>query len=472
MLGTMRHFDLAVIGSGSGDSLVDHRFRDWNVALTDDLAVGFGGTCLNVGCIPSKMFVYTADLAAASRGADAFGLEQQTTAVHWRQIRQRVFDRIDRLSAESLRHRREGRSNVTLFEGEARFSGPNTLQVGGGAETISADRFVIAAGSRPIVPTIPGLTESGFLTNETVMRIDELPRRLVILGAGAIAAEFAHVFSSLGVQITVIARSEGMLRKEDGDVSRMFTEAARSKWDLREMRQVTRVERDGEDVRAHLRGPDGDETVVGNALLVAVGRRSNSDRLNLAAADVAVHPDGRVAVDCHQRTSASHIFALGDVSSAYQLKHVANHEARVVAHNLLHPDEPEAADHRFVPHAVFTSPQIASVGLTEQGARDADVPFIVGRCDFSAIAYGWAMNDPEGFAKVLADPHTGLLLGAHVIGPEASVLVQPLIQAMSLGQDARSVARGQYWIHPAMSELVENALLALDFPPRPQPGGK
>jgi mycothione reductase len=177
-------------------------------------------------------------------------------------------------------------------------------------------------------------------------------------------------------------------------------------------------------------------------------------------------------VDCHQRTSASHIFALGDVSSAYQLKHVANHEARVVAHNLLHPDEPEAADHRFVPHAVFTSPQIASVGFTEQGARDADVPFIVGRCDFSAIAYGWAMNDPEGFAKVLADPHTGLLLGAHVIGPEASVLVQPLIQAMSLGQDARSVARGQYWIHPAMSELVENALLALDFAPRPQPGGK
>ncbi|WP_194892427.1 mycothione reductase [Catenulispora pinisilvae] len=459
----MRHFDLIVIGSGSGDAVISGRPRDWKAALVDDAAVGFGGTCLNVGCIPSKMFVYTADLAEAAGGAGAFGLDLPTPAVRWQDIRKWVFDRIDRHSADGLHHRRTGGPSLTLFEGRARFTGPKTLLVADG-ETISADRFVIAAGSRPIVPDVPGLTDAGFLTNETVMRIDKLPERLVILGAGAIAAEFAHVFSALGVHITVIARSGGMLTREDGDVSRLFTDIARRKWDLREQREATRVERDGAVVRVHLTGPSGAEVVEGDELLVAVGRRSNADRLDLSATGVATHPDGRIAVDRRQRTNVPGIFALGDVSSRYQLKHVANHEARVVAHNLVHPDQPIEADHRFVPHAVFTAPQIASVGLTEQGARAGGVPYVVGRRDYAGIAYGWAMNDPEGFAKILADPQTGRLLGAHIIGPQASALIQPLIQAMSLGQDAATVARGQYWIHPAMSELVENALL--DLPPR------
>ena len=456
----MRHFDLVVIGSGSGDSVVAGRPREWKVALVDDAAVGFGGTCLNVGCIPTKMFVYTADLAEMAGEAKAFGLDVPAPAVRWQDIRRRVFDRVDRHSAEGLHRRRAGGPDLVLFEGEARFTGPKTLRVVGG-ETISADRFVIAAGSRPIVPDVPGLADAGFLTNETVMRFDKLPERMVILGAGAIAAEFAHVFSALGVHITVIARSGGMLIREDGDVSQLFSDLARRKWDLRERRQATRVERDGATVRVHLRGPGGAEVVEGDELLVAVGRRSNADRLNLSAAGVATHPDGRIEVDRRQRTNAPGIFALGDVSSEYQLKHVANHEARVVAHNLARPDLPIEADHRFVPHAVFTSPQIASVGLTEQRARADGVPYVVGRRDYAGIAYGWAMNDPEGFAKILADPRTGRLLGAHIIGPQASVLIQPLIQAMSLGQDALSVARGQYWIHPAMSELVENALLDL-----------
>ena len=456
----MRHFDLIVIGSGSGDAVISGRPRDWKAALVDDAAVGFGGTCLNVGCIPSKMFVYTADLAEAAGGAGAFGLELPTPAVRWQDIRKRVFDRIDRHSADGLHHRRTGGPSLTLFEGRARFTGPKTLLVAGG-ETISADRFVIAAGSRPIVPDVPGLADAGFLTNETVMRVDKLPERLLILGAGAIAAEFAHVFSALGVHITVIARSGGMLTREDGDVSRLFTDIARRKWDLSEQREATRVERDGAVVRVHLTGPGGGEVVEGDELLVAVGRRSNADRLDLPATGVATHSDGRIAVDGRQRTNVPGIFALGDVSSRYQLKHVANHEARVVAHNLKHPDQPIEADHRFVPHAVFTAPQIASVGLTEQGARTDGVPYAVGRRDYAGIAYGWAMNDPEGFAKILADPQTGRLLGAHIIGPQASTLIQPLIQAMSLGQDAATVARGQYWIHPAMSELVENALLDL-----------
>jgi mycothione reductase len=194
---------------------------------------------------------------------------------------------------------------------------------------------------------------------------------------------------------------------------------------------------------------------------VAVGRRPNTDLLDVAASGIAVGPTGYVEVDEYQRTNVDGVYALGDISSEYKLKHVANHEAKIVRYNLAHPDAPKAADHRFVPHAVFSSPQIASVGLTEAQAQALGLRFVTSEQEYAGIAYGWAMEDTSGFAKLIADPATGQLLGAHIIGPQAPTVIQPLIQAMSFGLDARSMARGQYWIHPAMPELVENALLNL-----------
>jgi mycothione reductase len=199
-------------------------------------------------------------------------------------------------------------------------------------------------------------------------------------------------------------------------------------------------------------------------LLIATGRKPNSDLLDVAATDVTTMDSGHVVVDDHQETVVEGIYALGDLSSPHELKHVANHEARVVQHNLLHPDERITADHRFVPHAVFTHPQVASVGLTEQKARALGVSYVVSKQDYAGIAYGWAMEDTTGFAKLLADPATGQLLGAHIIGPQASSVIQPLVQAMSFGLGVRDMAHKQYWIHPALTEVVENALLALDFP--------
>jgi mycothione reductase len=298
-------------------------------------------------------------------------------------------------------------------------------------------------------------------TNENVMRLADLPRRMVVLGSGFVATEFAHVFSSFGVQVTLVARYDRLLRGEDEAISARFTDLARDRWDVRLNRKAVRAERAGGLVRLHLEGPLGADVVEGEVLLVAVGRRPNSDLLNLAATEVVTHADGRVVVDGTQRTSVEGIYALGDISSRFQLKHVANHEARVVRHNLLHPDAPREADHRFVPHAVFTAPQIASVGITEQEARARDVRYVTSTQEYAGIAYGWAMEDTTGFAKLLADPATGQLLGAHIIGPQAPTLIQPLVQAMSFGLDARSMADGQYWIHPAMPELVENALLNL-----------
>ncbi|MCP2260766.1 mycothione reductase [Streptoalloteichus tenebrarius] len=458
----MRHFDLVIIGTGSGNSILDPRFDDWNVAIVEKGV--FGGTCLNVGCIPTKMFVHTADLANAPAAGARLGVDARLTGVRWPEVRDRIFGRIDPIAEGGRRYRAEECANVTVYAGEGRFVGSKRLAVSTGSgedEVITADRFVLAAGSRPIVPDVVGIEQVGFHTNEDVMRLAELPRRMVILGSGFVATEFAHVFGSFGVDVTLVARSDLLLRGQDLDVATRFTELAERRWDVRRNRKAVRAERDGDVTRLHLEGPDGAEVVEGEALLVAVGRRPNSDLLNLGATGVTTHPDGRVVVDCHQRTEVDGIYALGDLSSPYQLKHVANHEARVVQHNLLHPDAPVSTDHRFVPHAVFSSPQVASVGLTEQQARARGVRYVTATQQYAGIAYGWAMEDTTGFCKLLADPADGRLLGAHIIGPQAPTLIQPLVQAMHFGLDARSMARGQYWIHPSMPELVENALLNL-----------
>jgi mycothione reductase len=454
----VRHFDLVIIGTGSGNSIADERFAGWDIAIVEKGV--FGGTCLNVGCIPTKMFVHTADLAAAPAAGAPLGVDAHLDGVRWADVRDRIFGRIDPIAEGGRRWRAEENANVTVYAGTARFVGPKQLDTGTG-EVITADRFVLAAGSRPVVPEVADIDSVGYHTSDTVMRLESLPSSLTILGSGFVAAEFAHVFSSFGVAVTVIARSDLLLRHEDREIATRFTSVAASKWDVRLGRKAVRAERVDGQVRLHLEGPAGAEVVTSDELLVAVGRTPNSDLLDLAATGVAVHPDGRVVVDEHQRTSVEGIYALGDVSSEYQLKHVANHEARVVQHNLLNPSSPITSDHRYVPAAVFSSPQVASVGLTEEQAVERGIRYVSGSQAYASIAYGWAMEDTTGFAKVLADPDSGQILGAHIIGPQASSVIQPIIQAMSFGLDARTMARGQYWIHPGMPEVVENALLNL-----------
>jgi mycothione reductase len=215
-------------------------------------------------------------------------------------------------------------------------------------------------------------------------------------------------------------------------------------------------------VRVRTQGAAGSYVVEAERILFATGRMPNGDTLNPAAGGVELDQRGYLRVDAHQRTTAQGVWALGDICSPWMLKHVANHEARVVQHNLLHPDDLVAADHRYVPRAAFTNPQVAWVGLTEQQCQQRGLRYAVGVRDYGGVAYGWALEEGgDHFAKVIADPATGQLLGAHIIGPQAAVLLQPLVQAMSFGVGAREMARSQYWIHPALTELVENALLEL-----------
>ncbi|MFD4366565.1 mycothione reductase [Rhodococcus sp. NPDC058521] len=456
----MTHYDLAIIGTGSGNSLPDERFADKKIAILEEGT--FGGTCLNVGCIPTKMFVYAAEVANAITHSGKYGIDATLDGVRWPDVVKRVFGRIDPIAAGGEDYRTNGSPNTTVYPGHARFVGPRTIDTGTG-EVITADQVVIAAGSRPIVPD--SVLENGarYYTNENVMRLPKMPKHLVILGSGFVAAEFAHVFGALGSKVSVIARGEHLLRHLDASVSERFTDLALGKWDVRLESGLKAVHDAGDGVRVQL--VDG-TTIDADALLVATGRRPNGDLLDVAETGVELDDEGYVVVDEFQRTTAEGIFALGDVSSHQQLKHVANHEARIVQHNLLHDawkdtSQLRESDHHFIPAAVFTDPQIAHVGMTENEARTQGFDITVKIQAYGDVAYGWAMEDDEGFCKVIAERGTGRLLGAHVIGAQAPTVIQPLIQAMSLGTDAMTMARGQYWIHPGLPEVVENALLGL-----------
>jgi mycothione reductase len=458
----MESYDIAIIGTGSGNSVLDERFAGKRVAICEHGS--FGGTCLNVGCIPTKMFVYAAEVATTIRDAARFGIDAHIDRIRWDDIVSRVFGRIDPISLGGEDFRRSA-PNIDMYDRHTRFGpvqsdGRYLLHTDAGEE-FTAEKVVIAAGSRPVVPSAILASGVSYHTSDTIMRIPELPEHIAIVGSGYVAAEFAHIFSALGVRVTLVARGSTMLRHSDDTIGERFTRIAAAKWELRTHRSVARAADRGSGVALEL---DDGSTLNADLLLVATGRLSNGDLLDAEQAGVDVE-DGRVVVDEYQRTSARGVFALGDVSSPYQLKHVANHEARVVQHNLLHDwddtDSMVMTDHRFVPAAVFTDPQLAAVGLTENQARARGFEISVAIQDYGDVAYGWAMEDTTGIVKLIAERNTGCLLGAHIMGPQASSIIQPLILAMRSGMTAQEMARGQYWIHPALPEVVENALLAL-----------
>lgn len=455
----MTHFSLVIIGSGSGNILVPQDSAQGPVALIESGA--FGGTCLNRGCIPSKMLVHTADVADQVRRAPEFGIEAALTGVDWPAIRDRVFNKTDAISAKGRRFRAES-GHVTLIEGRARFTGPHELAINDGSR-ITADQIVLATGARPVIP--PSIASSGvsYQTSETVMRLDRLPASMIIVGGGFIAVEFAHLFSGLGVNVSVVNRADSLLETLDPEISGRFTKLASKRWDLRLSAMVTGARQRGSQIELDLTsGPP----VTGELLLVAAGRVADTADLDLDRAGVRLREDGRIWVDKYGRTTAEGIWSLGDASTPYPLKHVANAEARTLAHNLACPDDLRPYPHDWVPAAVFTDPEIATVGAREQDLSP-ERRYVSAVREYAHVAYGWALQDHSGFCKIYADAATGTLLGAHIMGSQASLLIQPLVQAAAAGQRLDDLARAQYWIHPALTEVVENALLELPLSRHP-----
>jgi mycothione reductase len=451
----MPHHDLVVIGTGSGNSVVDDGFADLDVAIVEEES-RFGGTCLNVGCIPTKMLAHTAEVVDAVRASGRFGVDAQLHGLDWPAVRDRVFGRLDPIARDG----RQGRIDtpwITVHTGHARFTGPRTLAVDGpaGTTTVSGDQIVVAAGSRPLVPS--PVTESGlpYETSDTIMRLDRVPETLAILGGGYIAAELAHVFAAAGARIVMIEKLGTLLGPQDETVSTEFTTLARQRYELRLGREVTGVSGRPGALRIEL---DDDTVVEAYALLVAVGRVPNGDRMDLDAGGVDVDDHGLVVVDEHQRTSADGVWALGDVCTGTPLKHVANRAADVVRHNLRHPGDLRSTRPDLVPSAVFASPQIGQIGATEQELREAGTPYRAGLARYGDVAYGWAMQDTSGFCKVLVDPDAAVL-GAHIMGPQAATLIHPLVIAATLGITAATLVEQPYWIHPALTEVVQRALI-------------
>lgn len=284
-------YDLVIVGAGSGNMLPAEEFAGWRIAVVE--ADRFGGTCLNRGCIPSKMLVHTADVARTVREAGRFGIRAGWKGADWPAIRDRVFGRIDPLHERAVAHRRAG--GIDVFPGEARFAGPKILRVGD--DELRADRFVLAVGSRPGIPPVAGLAEVPYLTCDTVMRLDKLPKSMVVLGGGYIAAEMSHIFGSLGTKITIVVRGEHMLSRHDADVRARFTERYGERFDLRLSSAVEKVSATRRGIRADLVTPPGAEPVEAEVLLVATGRVPNSDRLDVAAAGIEVDAHGHVRTD-------------------------------------------------------------------------------------------------------------------------------------------------------------------------------
>jgi len=453
-------YDLVVIGTGSANTILDERFETWRIAIVERDV--FGGTCLNRGCIPSKMLIYPADVIMETRRLEALGVDVSVDRIRWPDMRDRIFGRIDAIAAGGEDYRRS-QAHIDVISGDGRFTGHKQLSVtapDGTVTEVRGDRFLLAAGARATLPDIPGLEEVGVHTSDTIMRIDEVPPRLGIIGGGFIAVEQAHLWEAFGSEVNMFVRRRTLLAEEDVDISERISQVSGERFDMHYGTQVVSVERSATGILVSTVAADGSAgTTEVDQLLVATGRTPNGDQLSVEATGVELDGSGLVITDDHLRCGVEGIYALGDIRTKEQLKHLANHEARVVQHNLLHPSELIAIDERAVPHAVFGSPQIASVGLTQQALEHSGMDFVIGRRDFGGVAYGWAMEDTEGFVKVLVDPVTRTLLGAHVIGYQAAILIQPLVQAMVFQQTVDAVASHQMWPHPALSEVIENALL-------------
>ena len=449
----MPHHDLLIIGAGSGNTIIGPEHDHLDIAIAEPAE--FGGTCMNRGCIPSKMLIYAADLALNAENARELGVNSSLSNVDWTGIQERIFGRIDPIAEAGLQYRKS-LENVTVYRDKANFLSDKTLGISG--NEVTADQIVISAGANPVVPEFKGLSDTPFHTSDSIMRITSLPKRLVIIGGGFIAIEMAHIFGAFGSEVIIILRGEEFLSEADCSIRERITEIYSDRFTVYFSEEIEHVSYNEEFVIELKKGG----TLAADQLLIATGRAPNTEFLDPQKGGIECDNDGYVLTDEYLRTSSEGVWALGDVTNPLQLKHTANAEAKVVAHNLLNSDNLIKIDRSVIPKAVFGNPQIATVGFTEDELLQKNIPYSKSIRSYSDTAFGWAMEDEQGFVKLLTDPSSQLLLGAHIIGYQASILIQQLVTAMSLSITVEELAKNQLYIHPALTEVVEQALLGFE----------
>ncbi len=446
----MQRFDLVVLGSGNAAAFLDEQFADWSIALVDcEAAFGSGVRAWN--CSPSQL------VALAAESQPAVGGEGD-----WTQLRERVLGYQEQVS-DKAQQRLAKLANLTRLSGAARFVGPHHLTVGN--DTIAADQIVIAVGSRPkLLPEVVS-EEAVDLVYDTssIVELAELPRRLVILGGGASGCEYAQVFASLGSEVTILESEQRLLPSEDAAVAGHVTDEMARLAQVRLNQRILTIEGDGNE-GLHIVATDRNQVdydYLADAVLVAAGRERNSDQLELAVAGVKTDAEARIAVDACQRTSVPHIWAVGDVTNSRPLGHFTAAETRALRHNLLHPHTPIEVSHRDVPRVTYCRPTVAKVGVSQAELDGYGASYLLGESDVAAVASDLSAPEQRHVVKLLADPEHLQLLGAHVVGPQAAVLIQLLSQAMAFSQSAPDIVHGQHWVRPGVSEAIEAALLDL-----------
>jgi mycothione reductase len=462
----VKAYDVIVIGSGSGGAIVDS-------ALYSGLSVGWvdrgplGGTCANVGCIPSKILIFPADRVMEIREARKLGVDAEIREVDFGAI----MARMRRMVSQSRNEMRQGLHsvpNLDFYEVEGHFVKNGDLErpqrtLAVGDQLISARHVFIVSGARPWIPPIEGLDEVPYLTNETVLDLKERPQSLAIIGGGYISAEYAHFFSAMGTQVTVMQRRDHLVPDEEPEISDLLEKKLSERMEVYTNTEVVEVRESDTGITVIGKDLYDDQAieVVAEQVLVAAGRRSNADLLQVENAGIETDEEGYIRVNEYLETNVENVWALGDATGKHMFKHVANREASIAWHNFAH-DHKAAMDYRAVPHAVFSHPQIASVGLTEAEARQ-EFDILVGEAKYLGVARGQAMMDTDSFAKAIVERGSGKILGFHLIGPYAPILIQEVVDVMASDGTAGWVAQGMR-IHPALPEVVVRALYNLREP--------
>ncbi len=449
----MKNFDVLVVGSGSGMMIADAAVNNGlKVALVE---MGkLGGTCLNTGCIPSKMVIYPADIVNIIKHAEELGIKARIEEIDFPGImkRTREFVKHDRLPIEESMDQVEG---LTYYPVKGEFIDNYTMKVGD--EVIKADNIFLVSGARPLIPPIKGIETIPYLTNENVWDLEKKPESMAIIGGGFIACEMAHFFSSMGVEVTLLSRSPRLIKHTEPEISEILTTSMRQRMHIETDIEVTEVKKEGEKIRVIAKQKSGEvkEFIVGSIFLAA-GRRSNADLLKVEKTGVEVDDRGYIKVDEEYQTSKPKIWAFGDAIGKAMYKHVANKEAEIVWHSFSHGHS-HPLNYELVPYAVFSWPQVASVGLTEEEARNRELEFYIGEYNYIDTAKGAAMAEEDGYVKVIITKEKYKILGAHIVGSYAPILIQEVINVMNAGEGTVYPLVEALHIHPALPEVIQRA---------------
>ncbi len=443
----MKTYDLIVIGSGAGLNVaVEAAQAGLKTAVVESGPLG--GTCLNRGCIPSKIVIHSADVANTIKNSKTFGITSTFNSVNFKKVTDRANITVDGDSANIQRSLKRG-NNPKLIQGMAKFVAPYIIEVK--KKQYKAKKFVIAVGARPFIPPIEGLNKVPYMTSTEALRRTTLPKSMIIIGGGYIGCELGNFYGSLGCKITVLQRGPLLLPREDKDVAETFTRVWKKKYNVVLNASATKVERKNGKTVVWAKVGSRMKKFTADSLMVATGVKPNSDALQVEKTGVKVNKRGFVKVNRYMETSQKNIWALGDVAGVYMFRHSANLEAEYVTHNVTHKNRMKV-DYFPMPHAVFTDPQIAGVGITEQEAKN----HVVGTYEYARTGMGEALAEEDGFVKLIVG-RDRKIIGCHIIGPNASVLLHEVLIAMKCGKGGLSLLRNVVHIHPALNEVVQRA---------------